>query len=182
MLNRFLTLTFALALAPLAQTGASATAQRTFVASTGNDANPCSLPQPCRGFARAVSQTSPSGEVIVLDSAGYGPVSIAKSVSIIAPPGVYAGVTVPAGGIGIDVFTPGVTVVIQGPQGEDATLTDDKGAKLFTVTCPGAWLLLKVPSAAPYRVDALVNGKAAPTTTVKSPARGQQRVILVFPQ
>jgi hypothetical protein len=62
------------------------------------------------------------------------------------------------------------------------TLTDDKGAKLFTVTCPGAWLLLKVPSAAPYRVDALVNGRAAPSTTVKSPAKGQTRVILVFPE
>ena len=62
------------------------------------------------------------------------------------------------------------------------TLTDDKGAKLFTVICPGAWLLLKVPSPNPYRVDALVNGRAAPTTTVKSPAKGQQRVILVFPE
>jgi hypothetical protein len=62
------------------------------------------------------------------------------------------------------------------------TLTDDKSAKLFTVACPGAWLLLKLPSAAPYKVDALVNGRAAPTTTVKSPARGQQRVILVFPE
>jgi hypothetical protein len=61
------------------------------------------------------------------------------------------------------------------------TLSDDKGAKLFTVTCPGAWLLLKLPSPAAYRVDALVSGRAAPTTTVKSPAKGQQRVILVFP-
>ena len=62
------------------------------------------------------------------------------------------------------------------------TLTDDKSAKLFTVTCPGAWLLLKLPSPAAYRVDALVSGRAAPTTTVKSPAKGQQRVILVFPE
>jgi hypothetical protein len=62
------------------------------------------------------------------------------------------------------------------------TLTDDKGARLFTVVCPGAWLLLKLPSAAAYRVDALVNGRAAPPTTVKSPAKGQQRVILVFPE
>jgi len=62
------------------------------------------------------------------------------------------------------------------------TLTDNKGAKLFTVTCPGAWLLLKLPSPAPYRVDALIKGQAAPTTTVRSPAKGQTRVILVFPQ
>jgi len=64
---------------------AAATAQRTFVASTGNDAAPCSLAQPCRGFARAITQTNAGGEVIVLDSAGYGPVTITKSVSLIAP-------------------------------------------------------------------------------------------------
>jgi hypothetical protein len=62
------------------------------------------------------------------------------------------------------------------------TLSDDKGAKLFTVACPGAWLLLKLPSPTAYRVDALVNARAAPTTTVKSPAKGQTRVILVFPE
>lgn len=71
--------------------------QRTFVASTGNDANPCSLTLPCRGFAAAVGAVGAGGEVIVLDSAGYGPFTVAKSVSIIAPAGVYAGVTVFAG-------------------------------------------------------------------------------------
>jgi hypothetical protein len=73
MLHRILTLAFAFVVTLLTPAAASATIQRTFVASTGNDANPCTLAQPCRGFARAVSQTSPSGEVIVLDSAGYGP-------------------------------------------------------------------------------------------------------------
>ncbi len=73
---------------------ASATAQRTFVASTGSDANACSIAAPCRGFAAAVAETSPGGEVIVLDSAGYGIVTIAQPVSIIAPPGVYAGISV----------------------------------------------------------------------------------------
>jgi hypothetical protein len=61
-------------------------------------------------------------------------------------------------------------------------LSDGNGARLFTVVCPGAWLLLKLPSPAAYRVDALVNGRAAPTSTVKSPAKGQTRVILVFPE
>ena len=54
----------------LASTAATATAQRTFVASYGNDASPCSLTMPCRGFAAAVAQAIPGGEVIVLDSAG----------------------------------------------------------------------------------------------------------------
>jgi hypothetical protein len=105
----------------LISTSAMATAQRTFVASNGNDANPCSLPQPCRGFARAITQTSAGGEVIVQDSAGYGPVTISQSVSIIAPAGVYAGVSVLSGdGITIgasasDVVTlKGLTVNSQG--------------------------------------------------------------------
>lgn len=72
----------------------AAGAQRTFVASNGNDVNPCSLTQPCRSFAAALAQTSTPGEVIVLDSAGYGPMVITQSVSIIAPPGVYAGISV----------------------------------------------------------------------------------------
>ena len=111
MLNRVLAMTFAFALPLLAPTDAPATVQRTFVASTGNDANPCSISQPCRGFARAINQTSPAGEVIVLDSAGYGPVTIAKSVSLIAPAGLYAGITVFSGdGITVNI-TNGVVVL-----------------------------------------------------------------------
>ena len=113
MLYRVLALVFTLILTTLAAADAVATAQRTFVASNGNDANPCSLAQPCRGFARAITQTSPSGEVIVLDSAGYGPVTIAKSVSIIAPAGLHAGVTVLSGD-GITVNIPNGVVVLRG--------------------------------------------------------------------
>jgi hypothetical protein len=90
-----------------------ATAQRTFVASTGSDANTCALTQPCRSFGRAISQTSAGGEVIVLDSAGYGPVTINQSVSIIAPAGLYAGITVSSGN-GIAINAPGAIVVLHG--------------------------------------------------------------------
>ena len=92
---------------------ATATAQRTFVASTGNDATACSLAQPCRAFARAITQTNAGGEVIVLDSAGYGPVTITKSISLIAPAGIYAGITVFSGD-GITINAPGATVVLRG--------------------------------------------------------------------
>jgi hypothetical protein len=76
--------------------------QRTFVASFGNDANPCTLASPCRGFTRALTQTDPNGEVIVLDSAGYGAFTVTQSVSIVAPDGVYAGISV-FSGIGVTV-------------------------------------------------------------------------------
>jgi hypothetical protein len=87
--------------------------QRTFVASFGNDGNPCSLTLPCRGFAAAVAQTTDGGEVIVLDSAGYGPVTIAQSVSIIAPAGVYAGISVSSGD-GITINGSGIYVTLRG--------------------------------------------------------------------
>jgi len=97
-----------------AATNAMATAQRTFVASNGNDANPCSIVSPCRAFAAAIAQTIAGGEVIVLDSAGYGPVTISQSVSIIAPAGVYAGITVPSGGTGVAINGAGTSVVLRG--------------------------------------------------------------------
>jgi nitrous oxidase accessory protein NosD len=56
--------------------------QRVFVASRGLDTNPCSITQPCRGFATAIAVVAQAGEVIVLDSAGYGPVTINTAVSL----------------------------------------------------------------------------------------------------
>jgi hypothetical protein len=58
--------------------------------------------------------TNAGGEVIVLDSAGYGAFSIGKAISIIAPSGVYAGISVFSGD-GIDV-TAGAsdTVILRG--------------------------------------------------------------------
>src|SRR5215831_4846127 len=62
--------------------GASAQVQRTFVSGGGSDSNPCSRTAPCRTFGQALSQTSSGGEVVALDSAGYGPFSITQAVSI----------------------------------------------------------------------------------------------------
>jgi hypothetical protein len=88
-------------------------AQRTFVASTGNDAAPCSLAAPCRSFDAALAQTATDGEIIVLDSAGYGAVAITNDVSIIAPKGVYAGISVfptSPNAAGITVYNSKVTL------------------------------------------------------------------------
>ncbi len=95
---------------------AHAVAQRTFVASYGLTANTafnCSIVKPCRAFSEAIGVTTPGGEVIVLDSAGYGPVTITQSVSIIAPSGVYAGISVFSGN-GITLNTAGIDVVLNG--------------------------------------------------------------------
>jgi hypothetical protein len=80
---------------------AFAASQRTFVASYGQDANAaaygCSLAHPCRTFAGALPQVNAGGEVVVLDSAGYGAFTVDKAVSVIAPPAVQASITVAAG-------------------------------------------------------------------------------------
>ena len=93
---------------------ATLAAPRTFVASTGSDANTCSLVLPCRAFARALTQTDTGGEIVILDSAGYGPVTIGKSVSITAPPGIYGGISVGAGQNGVVVNGAGISVALRG--------------------------------------------------------------------
>ena len=103
----------AAAVAALVAGDVCATTQRTFVAAGGNDANPCSLTAPCRSFAAAIVQTTTGGDVVVLDSAGYGAVVVTKSVAITAPAGVFAGVTV-FSGPGIDVSSAGLRVVLRG--------------------------------------------------------------------
>jgi hypothetical protein len=119
--------------------GASAQAQRTFVASTGDDASPlCTFAQPCRSFAAALTQTNSGGEIVVIDSAGYGVVTIAQSVSIIAAPGVYAGISVFTGngvtvtGVGSRVRLSGLTI---NGQGGDIGIHFQQGAKLAVDHC-----------------------------------------------
>jgi len=50
---------------------------RVFVASYGNDSNPCTFGSPCRNFQQAVTVVDPGGEVTAIDSAGFGPVTSA---------------------------------------------------------------------------------------------------------
>ena len=92
---------------------AGATAQRTFVSASGVDNPACSIGAPCRTLGAAITATSSDGEVLVVDSAGYGPVTITKSVSIIVPAGVYGGITVTSGN-GVTINAPGATVVLRG--------------------------------------------------------------------
>ncbi len=81
----------------------AAASQRTFVASYGVDGGnlTCSLANPCRTFNTAIGNTNPGGEVVILDTAGYGPMTITKSIKIIGPSGVYGGISVVGGGSGI---------------------------------------------------------------------------------
>lgn len=82
-LNR-LTLYFfaALALCFFSVSLSQAQATRTWVSGVGDDVNPCSRTAPCKTFAGAISKTAAGGEINCLDPAGFGAVTITKSITI----------------------------------------------------------------------------------------------------
>jgi len=89
---------------------------RAFVASTGNDSNTassCAPTTPCRSFTAALTVVDVGGEIVALDAAGYGAVTITKSVSIIANPGFYAGIAASTGSA-VTIATAGVNVTLRG--------------------------------------------------------------------
>ena len=117
--------------------------QRTHVsAAFGSDANTatnCAAAAPCRFFTAAMTVTNPNGEVIVLDSGGYGAVTITQSVALIAPTGVYAGISVFPGADGVTIATAGVNVVLRGlsinGQGGNNGISMTAGNRLTVENC-----------------------------------------------
>ena len=85
--------------------GAFAQATRTWVSGVGDDVNPCSRTAPCKTWAGAISKTAAGGEINALDPAGYGAVTITKSITLdgtgtnasILAAGVTGGIVVNAG-------------------------------------------------------------------------------------
>ncbi|HEX6096543.1 MAG TPA: right-handed parallel beta-helix repeat-containing protein [Thermoanaerobaculia bacterium] len=83
---------------------------RTWVSGVGDDANSCSRTAPCRTFAGAIAKTAANGEILALDPGSYGPVTIAKSISIdgqaqqasISAPGA-TGITINGAGIVVNL-------------------------------------------------------------------------------
>src|SRR5438445_12411008 len=86
---------------------------RSAVSLTGNDAATCQVPDPCRTFDVAISKTNAGGEVIVLSSAGYGPFTVNKAISIISPPAYHAAMA-PASGDAITINVDDALVVLRG--------------------------------------------------------------------
>ena len=90
---RFWTLVILFALAA----PASALNSRSAVSVNGLDTNPCTPASPCRSFAAAILQTSPGGEIVALDSAGYGAAALSTGMMISGAPGAHAAITVTSG-------------------------------------------------------------------------------------
>ncbi len=96
----------------LPSTALHAQLTKIFVASTGNDANDGSRGSPKRTFQAAHDAVATGGEVVALDTSGYGSLNITKSVGVTAPPGITGFITTtgPANGVVINLTTGTVTL------------------------------------------------------------------------
>jgi hypothetical protein len=97
----------ALALSPLA----NAQATRTWVSGVGDDVNPCSRTAPCKTFAGAISKTLAGGIINIIDSGGFGTVTITKSITIDGA-GAHAGMLASATN-GININGAGIKVTLR---------------------------------------------------------------------
>lgn len=84
-------------------TPAQALNVRSFVSANGSDTNNCGRVTPCRTLQVAHDKTIASGEINMLDPAGYGTVTITKAISIVNDGVGSAGVLVPPGLTGITI-------------------------------------------------------------------------------
>ena len=125
----------------LSSSPASALNTRSFISASGADTNPCTRTAPCRTLQKAHDSTSAGGEINMLDPAGYGPVTITKSISIVNDGVGSAGVLVPSGGTGITISA-GATdvinlrgVIIEGAGAGDTGIRFNTGKSLTIENC-----------------------------------------------
>ena len=110
-------------------TGAHAQATRTWVSGVGDDVNPCSRTAPCKTFAGAISKTATGGEINVLDSGGFGAVTIIKSITI---DGAGAHASILALNVnGIIVNGPAATVTLRNLSINGANGTTGNGIRII---------------------------------------------------
>jgi hypothetical protein len=81
---------------------ANAQATRTWVSGVGDDVNPCSRTAPCKTFAGAISKTAANGEIDTLDPAGFGGLTITKSITVDGETSGKGGIL--ASGAGVNGF------------------------------------------------------------------------------
>ena len=153
--------------AAVSATPASAQATRTWVSGVGDDVNPCSRTAPCKTFAGAISKTAAGGEINCLDPAGFGAVTITKSITIDCT-GTLGGVLA-SSTTGVIVNGAGVVVTLRaleingGPPNlpgvngvrflQGATLTiEDSTIYNFLSTSPNGFGILVNPTAGTQRL------------------------------
>jgi hypothetical protein len=144
----------------------AAARDRVFVASYGNDTNPCTFGSPCKTFQVAIDAVATNGEVTAIDSAGFGPIVINKFVTITSPAGVEAGIQAVSGGNAITVNpSTSVTVTLHGLTLEGSGV--GQNGIVLTATAPGTLNI----------VDCVVSGFTG-TGILATPAFTGQVVML----
>jgi hypothetical protein len=110
---------FTLIAAAVACSTAQAALFRAYLSGTGNDANPCTLQQPCRLLPAALNAVAEGGEIWMLDSANYNTstVTVNKSVSILAIPGAVGSIVAQNAGPAVAITAGSVALrnVVIGP-------------------------------------------------------------------
>lgn len=86
---------------PAYAAGRNASLPRTYVSGVGSDTSPCTAAYPCASLKAALALTIAGGEIFVLNSADYGPVTINKAVTITSE-GAAAGILA-VNGVGITI-------------------------------------------------------------------------------
>ncbi|HZZ93150.1 MAG TPA: right-handed parallel beta-helix repeat-containing protein [Usitatibacter sp.] len=107
--------TLAILLSTLVLPGAAhAQLFRAYLASYGNDSNPCTVAAPCRLLPAALNAIVSGGEIWMLDSANFnsGAVTINKNVSILAVPGEVGSIVAVGGANAININA-GLTVAMK---------------------------------------------------------------------
>jgi hypothetical protein len=127
--------TLAGALAVLLHAAPASAQTRTWVSGVGDDLNPCSRTAPCKTFAGAISKTAAGGEINCIDSAGYGSVTITKSITIKCE-GVIGGIAA-SGTFGVTINdsasgTPGTAIVTLSGLDIDGFGTGSNGIRFFS--------------------------------------------------
>jgi Right handed beta helix region len=94
---------------------ARAQVPQTFVSANGKDTNECNSPdKPCRSISAAITKVQGGGEVVVISSGSYQPFAVNKAVTVVAPAGVHAGITVSSGDGAAINTPPSDDVVLRG--------------------------------------------------------------------
>ena len=158
-----------------------AQAKRSFVATTGSDTNTasnCGRTTPCKTFNAAYSVTDAGGEIVALDSGGFGGLSnINKAVTVEAISGQTAFVLVPAGSVGVAINAAANDVVVLrniqfgGAGGQNTTGVQHNSGKLVVQNCSFSQLTLGlvVTNTKADVIDSTFSGN---TTAVKADGTG----------
>jgi hypothetical protein len=99
-----------------ASLSAYAQSTRTWVSSTGNDANAWSRAAPCATFGGAYNKTTAGGVINVIDAGAYAGVNISKSITIEGAAGSQNGVLASGGSNGFVINGSGINVVLRNLQ------------------------------------------------------------------